>query len=93
MSPGVSKGKSLSVLHCINPIPDGGIVVPNQGDETVMKSLYVVSSHKFLKNSVSLVPSFNKVGGSPCSAANPSSFKVEDEVIKPNIMREQSIYL
>ena len=46
---GVSKGKSLSVLHCINPVPDGGIVVPNQGDETVMKSLYVVvSSHKFL---------------------------------------------
>ena len=63
---GVSKGKSLSVLHCINPVPDGGIVVANQGDETVMKSLnVVVSSHEFLWNSVSLVPSFNRVGGSP----------------------------
>ena len=62
VSPGVSKGRSLSVLHRINPIPDGGIVVPNQGDETVMKSLFVVVSHKFLKNSVSLVPSFNITG-------------------------------
>ena len=74
----MSEGKILSVLHCINPVPDGGIIVADQGDETVMKSLYVVvSSHEFLYNSVSLVPSLNRVGGYPCSAANPGSFLVQ----------------